>query len=452
MSRPSLSLGLWLTAVAGLGTVDARGESRTFPYSASVRTSEVEVRSGPGQRYYVTGRVRLNERVTVHRHDPGGWYMISPPPGSFSYIDASLVRRTGDTEGVVEAPAFDSTDAARPIVRIGSELSDDHTYYGRELANGDSVQILGEKLLNTDRGAVRMYRIAPPPLEYRWVKGDFIVADGETKPATATAERGPTVPAVSPAPAVVSSGATDPFASPHRPATTTTAPATQSSPVASAAKDALVELDLRYLELIQQRPDQWDLDGLVADYQALQLYAAPEQREQIAERLAALESRRAIWNQFQEFEKLTSATAQRDAELAAMQSGIQLLSGEAPEGSSSAVTPALATTPKTVPGAMTGQPQLPPAGTPGAPAVPAQPQLAGAGIVQQMPTGRPGQFVLVLADARGRVLATLNAPPQMGLERYVGQSLGVVGQRYFEPRLRSDVINVQQILPVQLAP
>ena len=35
------------------------------------------------------------------RQDPGGWYMIDPPKGSFSWIPERFVKRINDTEGEV---------------------------------------------------------------------------------------------------------------------------------------------------------------------------------------------------------------------------------------------------------------------------------------------------------------------------------------------------------------
>jgi uncharacterized protein YgiM (DUF1202 family) len=65
-----------------LATSPVRAQSTTFPYEAIVDADDVYARSGPGKRYYPTMKVRSGLRVSVYRHDPGGWYMIAPPPGS----------------------------------------------------------------------------------------------------------------------------------------------------------------------------------------------------------------------------------------------------------------------------------------------------------------------------------------------------------------------------------
>ena len=129
--------------LAGMGSAAAHAQIQQFPYEAVVQADDVYVRSGPGKNYYPTGKVALNQRVTVHRHDPGGWYMIAPPPGSFSWIDASLVQKTGPEEGVIQVAPLAGGQPARAIVRIGSEFGDDHSIYSRELRNGDTVRVIG---------------------------------------------------------------------------------------------------------------------------------------------------------------------------------------------------------------------------------------------------------------------------------------------------------------------
>jgi hypothetical protein len=402
-------------------------ELRQFPYSATVRTEEVEVRAGPGQRYYVTGKLRLNDAVTVHRHDPGGWYMIAPPPGSFSWIDASLVRKTADNRGVVEVPPGSQV---RALVRMGSQISDEHSYYGRELADGDEVEILGEKTLNNEQGAIRMYKIAPPPLEYRWAKGDYIIAAGESAPAPQVAA----APAPSPNPAPKTSPASLP------------APAESAPPVAADSrnssmlpKDRLAELDVRYIELTRQSPEDWDIAGLRADYEALRPNVDAMLAQQIDERLKALASREVILTEYQEFAELASATTRRDQALKAMQASEVVPAG----GFTASGGPQLPSQPA---------PQSPPPQPFQAPAEasPIFPELDGAGIVRaaNSPTG-PGH---VLTDLNGKILAVLRAAQGVDLNAWIGKSVGVVGERRFDSARQTDVIEVRQFVPVQLAP
>ena len=59
---------------------------KEFPYEATVVAEEAYIRSGAGESYYPTQKLPRETTVIVHRHDPGGWYMIDPPQGSFSWI------------------------------------------------------------------------------------------------------------------------------------------------------------------------------------------------------------------------------------------------------------------------------------------------------------------------------------------------------------------------------
>jgi hypothetical protein len=254
---------------------------------------------------------------------------------------------------------------------------------------------------------------------------------------------------------------TDPFApaAGHPSPAAGSSPERAGSPGPASAKEILAGLDQRYLELIQQPPEAWELDTLVLDCQALRSRADDSQRLQIDERLAALESRRQVWSEYKEFLRLTSETSQRDAELVAISLGAQGALPPSPPvqpGATRVVpVPSGGETPTPVPGGeLPGF--APPA--PDAPAVETSatstgvmtPNLSGAGIVRRMPSGLRGQPVYVLTDPPGRVLAVLQGDPRV-LEAQVGRSIGVIGQRYFDPRLRSDVVNVRQILPVQLA-
>ena len=51
-----------------------------------ITADDVYVRSGPGENYYPTDKLKAGQEVEVYRHDPGGWYAIRPPKGSFSWV------------------------------------------------------------------------------------------------------------------------------------------------------------------------------------------------------------------------------------------------------------------------------------------------------------------------------------------------------------------------------
>ena len=71
-----------------------QAQDRKFPYEAVVDLDSEYVRSGPGPNFYPTDKLPRGAKVMVHRHDPGGWCMIAPPVGSFSWILAKNVKKT----------------------------------------------------------------------------------------------------------------------------------------------------------------------------------------------------------------------------------------------------------------------------------------------------------------------------------------------------------------------
>ncbi|MEW4528563.1 MAG: hypothetical protein ACF8PG_11870 [Maioricimonas sp. JB045] len=481
-----------LISVAGAATANA--EIQSFPYEAECRADDIVVRSGPGQRYYATGKLERGTRVSVHRHDPGGWFMIAPPPGSFSWIDAGLVKVTGDGQGVVDVPPLDDGRVPRAIVRIGSQLSDDHAYYGRELGSGDRVTILGEKTLQTDRGPVRMYKIKPPAREYRWIKGDFVVPTDPALREELVSDPFAIPPDTKlpepeskdkPAQMPIADGSTDSEKPSSKPVSVTsevetslerelirsqqTGAVRQSGPTASELRDVrdrLSDLDRRYSDMMALDPGHWDLDGLAREYTELQAIATPAMANQIDLRLAAIDARRSILAEYEDFIRLTTETSKRDAQLLSMQNatGIPVPStGPAPYGPpappTGEVPPITIPTPPTSPAPAGPSPTAPatatPPVTPPAATQPAEsdsvvPQLNGAGIIQRAQRALPGRPRYVLIAPDGRLLAWLEAEEGIDLEAYVGRAMGVIGQRGFDRRLGADRLVVRRLIPVRL--
>ncbi len=445
-----------------------------FPYEAVVQNSGVIVRSGPGERYDPTLQLQSGARVTVHRHDPGGWYMIAPPAGSFSWIDAAHVQKQGPNKGAVSvAPQGDGLPP-RVVVWIGSEFTSDRKYFGRQLAHGDTVDILEEQTLPTDRGPVLYYKIAPPRLEYRWVKGDFVVPLSEAGTLAPSSQPNPLADALTvPAPAAAppqekplselwansdhtgqSTGSSQATLK-ERELTRTIDNALPQFPDASSSEDdiALHNLDEQLRNMLAQGPAAWDLEGMQQAYLQLQTTSRTAVSRQISHRLRIIDERRQVKTQFDEFTRLTTETNMRDAQLLSMQnpalaqslnamSNVDLgppgafpQQGPTPEQGSRSVLP----------------PQQPMTATPG-PVAPggATPSLTGAGVVQRVEGAPPGTPPYALVTPDGRLLAYLHPGPGVQIDQYLGHGMGLIGQRSHDPQLGTDVIVVQKLVPVQL--
>ena len=158
---------LFGSSVLGLMLSPAWAQIRKFPYEGLVESDAAYVRSGPGKQFYPTGQLKRGTRVTVHRHDPGGWYMIAPPAGSFSWIRAEYVQKTAPNRGIILENNV--------VVRVGSAFGDETREVEQvRLSKNDQVQILEETVLSTSAGQVPHYKITPPTGEYRWVSGKYI--------------------------------------------------------------------------------------------------------------------------------------------------------------------------------------------------------------------------------------------------------------------------------------
>lgn len=408
-----------------------------FPYEAVVRTDNAAVRCGQGKNYYVTAQLRKGTQVVVHRHDPGGWSMISPPEGSFSWIAADQVRVDAPGTGTVELSEGDTSGAP---VWIGSDQGDHHSVRQRVLRTGDTVQILGED--SFDKG--RFYKIAPPAREFRWIKGDFLLPADPTLRQEALNDPYANPLAADSAPVEESSEEPD-SESPVPSLPRVAAREVRGSSDEASPKAALREIDRHYSEMMELDPAQWDIDELVQSYQGLAA-SAPELAGQIQQRLAVLEPRRKLHAEYQSLLQLSAETTARDQELAAQASLPQIETAmDVSLGAPSELeTPEQFASAGELPPGSLSQPALNP--------VPAHSSAAGgvsklngAGIVQRLSNGQFG-----ITSPTGKLLAVLQADPQVGLERVVGQSMGFVGVRQYDARLGTDRLIVKQMIPVRL--
>lgn len=444
------------------------GDKAFAPYEAIVDLDEELVRSGPSTKYYPTLKLKRGDKVTVHRHDPGGWYMISPPEGSFSWIQADYVQRTTPDTGVLNANSV--------VVRVGSSLGDARDVFQQKLSKGDQVEVLGEETFKGELGPVTMLKIKPPSQEFRWIQGRGIVpADG--------VRRGPAVAPLDPvkrSPRPESRpGDDDPFgAGPvaNKPtgtkpngakAASTTGPGqvampiaeeTISNPVSDAPANLwsyrLVEIDNEFRRTIRQEPTTWNLTPLEQAYRQIEEEARDERlTRQVKSRLDAIERYGKIKQEYDDFEQLTSKARKRDAELLSMSqtpgsvTSAQNASGPVPLNESGIPT-APSPVPQMASGAITAA--TPAVGTGNSPTNARR--FDGAGVVQKSTTGPIGAPPYVLAAPNGKLLAYLQGPEGVDLEKFVGFSVGVYGKRGFNESLQADLIEARELQPVQLRP
>lgn len=159
-------MALGLASPWGAGAAARAADSEAFPYTAYISSDDVQARSGPGKNYYATSKLERGAAVEVYRHDPGGWYAIRPPEGSFSWVSAKLLEIKGDGVGVVKAE--------RVAARVGTEMSEIRDVIQVQLDEGEEVRILEARKFGTGAAAQTWYKITPPAGEFRWVFGKYV--------------------------------------------------------------------------------------------------------------------------------------------------------------------------------------------------------------------------------------------------------------------------------------
>jgi SH3-like domain-containing protein len=156
----------WRILLMALGIVGAAQVclAAEFPYVVRVNSADVYVRSGPGRDYYPTDKLEKGERLEVYRHDPGGWYAVRPPRGSFTWVS----KRHLD----VDSEELATVNSNRIVARVGSAFSDARDVIQVRLDKGEKVE-----LVEPPSNESPWCKIAPPAGEFRWVFSKFVDRD-----------------------------------------------------------------------------------------------------------------------------------------------------------------------------------------------------------------------------------------------------------------------------------
>lgn len=435
--------------VTGFGADSVHGQIQKFPYRAVVVHNDALVRCGGNDDYYPTQRLQRDAVVTVHRHDPGGWLAIEPPEGSFSWIRAQYVDRNGPETGTVTEDDI--------IIFVGSEFGDEASVWQRRLSSGTPVRILGEQEMATETASQKMYKIAPPARERRWIAGDAVVPVDE---------------------ATRREHDRDPFRAPSsvRSFSPREADAVAARPAPSARlqrinriraeQRELAEIDRRFRAMLDGNPTTWNLQSIESAYNELRNRATwPPVAGQIDLRFPAIDRYRQRKADYDDFKRLTSETERRDAELIASQfnggSESVDMSTTSPEPRNMAISNPHGSV-IDMPSArvhntgphIVDPPPLPSSGIHSLGAsegeffphkIRPDSRYIGAGIVQRSPEGG-----YVLASSNGRKLATLEGSDSVMLEEFVGKPVGLHGKRWYRDDIDSDYIQITGLEAVRI--
>lgn len=491
---------LLISAVWCFASSTVSAETSRFPYTATVRQTEAEVRSGPGAKFYATDQLVRGDRVLVHRHDAGGWLLIEPPTGSFHYVACDAVESDDDQSGRITRNNVTAW--------VGSNLNDLHSAYGRALRRGEAVRILGrEEITLASRETVAHYKIAPPPRCWRWIRGQDVTT-GELSAATsadaklarnASQRKIQTVSAQA-QPAEFEIGEEESSSPPvgdsqsfdedlndvprsrtaAKPEAETPAPIaaeTYEGTITSASEsrgqrsainyfvhEQLDKIDAQVDSIVENDVTTWDFTQAEAAYLEVKERNSDQRYVSLIEnRLKRLARFRELRLDTEELIRLGDQTMRRDQELAAEQSAIteRMAQRSVTGGASTILTQGMI--PTMVSGVPTEMPANGPAmaaansvevgaARPAVSAAAVSQTYSGAGIVRSVPVQRPGQPAFAITAHDGRILAYLAIPATASnIQAWVGRPAGVVGQRSFQPAVGADVINVSRLDSVNLA-
>ena len=124
----------WPAPCSAAAAATAAAAAPNFPYTAYVTAENVYVRSGPGDNYYPTDKLKAGDKVEVYRHDPGGWLAIRPVPGSFSWVAGRYLQLGNKNIATVTEE--------RVAARVGSRFSDVRDCVQVRLHRGEAVEVL----------------------------------------------------------------------------------------------------------------------------------------------------------------------------------------------------------------------------------------------------------------------------------------------------------------------
>jgi len=446
-----------LTVVTGLifgfSVNGVYGQQQTFPYEAIVVKDDVLVRSGGNDEYYPTQKLQRDTVVTVKRHDTGGWYMIAPPEGSFNWIPARYVDRKTEDSGMINEDHV--------IAFVGSEFGDEISVWQGRLSADTAVTILEQRDIDTRNGPQSMYRIAPPVRDRRWIRGDTVVPVDQDHRKQLDSDPFETPSAIRELPAPLPQEAE---------ASRESQPQQQLTPRPSARlqrirtirkeQRQLAEIDQRFRNMIRQNPATWDLHSLEDEYTELRDTAIWRPvAGQIDLRFPAIDRYLRRQADYEDFQRLTSETERRDAELLAGTNNSN--TAELPQPMTGGLLPPFDVAAASPQGQLdVATPPIQPSDSieqidsPVADSIPFPDPLGGinpasryvgAGIVQKSDEG-----TFFLATPTGRRLAQLKGSESVQLKEFVGKQVGLHGQRWFREDIGSDFIEVTGLEPVRI--
>lgn len=380
---------------------------------------------------------------------------IAPPAGEFRFIAASRLSRTPPTEGAATGSSkWQSTGGQAPIDQAQYNepvrVSDGSPFAHLDAVIGNSAPT-APPLTGDPAWRPNAVGAAAPPAAADELasSADAITivpgspaAGQQQSPAPAVAAA-PGLPAEAPAPGMTSAG---------QPRIRFEGLSAPTGPFDSRVS----EMQLRLSQIVIQPPTTWQLGALREEAAALLAQGdTPELRDQLRDLLDRIATFESVQTRYRTTNVALAAGAPRPgaalplpgvagpAAQAAAQAGMTGQSAEVLARIQSDLGGAPSITP--TPGA------APPIANPGALAAndPNAAQYDAVGTLKPVVSKRAQAPRYALVDDHGDVVTFVTASPDVNLQAYVGQRIGVLGNRGFMPEYRRAHVTASRVTPLE---
>ena len=430
--------------------LESRCQTPSFPYKAQVIHEGTFVRSGPGQEYYPTDTLKKGQIVEVYRHEPGGWYAIRPPEGSFSWVFSKSLDIGADNLARAKEDQV-------PVV-VGSRLKNLQDVVQVYLKEGEEVELLEEENREPKGGKEILRKIAPPSGEFRWIWGQDVtpvnaVSQAETPSAAMGSDAASgSPPGAASAPTGNSPSGSGPGTNPSSLAPSAASPGAVAIPAGAGGlslgdfQRQFTQIELELAERVMGEPNGWQLQDLHTRAETL-LGQAPDAatRAEARQLLSRIVRFLEVQRQYGQI-----ALAGR--------------SGPAKPNLPSGVTSPAASTasaqpmpPPSTPSAASGipgagqigmNPALVPPNSPGQPSGETD-RFDAVGRLSRVVSTKPGAPTYALLNEQGEIVSYITPAPGINLRPLEGKWIGVSGVTGLMLEPRAKHVAVKQVAVVE---
>jgi hypothetical protein len=144
------------------------------PTETTVIVPEATVHSGPGDKFYATGKLRQGDRVLVLRPSAkdANWLEIKPPPGSFSWVNSRFIKKSEQNPkiGLVAVSEGETVPVLQGSTVYGGEPNIEST----KLERGALVIILEDTPNYAATAGASLVRIEATAAEVRYIPASCV--------------------------------------------------------------------------------------------------------------------------------------------------------------------------------------------------------------------------------------------------------------------------------------